>query len=207
MALRVAMLSLFALRLAVVPAMAQQIIYDNGPINGTSDAWPINFGFAVSDSFVLSNSQQVNGLEFGAWLFPGDVLESVEVSITSNAFGGTTYFDATVNFTQSGCATNQFGFNVCLEQSTAFSGPVLDAGNYWLNFQNAVVNTGDPVYWDENDGPSMAQNSVGSIPSESFTILGGSGTTSTSTTPEPSSVLLFGSGVLGLADVLRRKRS
>src|SRR4029079_4809561 len=26
-------------------------IYDDGPINGTVDAWTINFGFVVSDSF------------------------------------------------------------------------------------------------------------------------------------------------------------
>src|SRR6185369_16021481 len=27
------------------------IIYDNGPINGTTDAWTINFGFVTADSF------------------------------------------------------------------------------------------------------------------------------------------------------------
>ena len=38
--------------------------------------------------------------------------------------------------------------------------------------------SGDPVYWDENSGPSMAQqNTLGTIPSESFSILGGTTTT------------------------------
>jgi hypothetical protein len=53
---------------------------------------------------------------------------------------------------------------------------------------------------------------VGTIPSESFTVLGseGSTTTSTSTTttgtvPEPSSIMLFGSGILGLVGMLRRR--
>jgi len=52
MKLRVASLLLLALylTLAVVPAMAQTV-YSNGPINGTTDAWTINFGFVVSDSF------------------------------------------------------------------------------------------------------------------------------------------------------------
>ena len=50
-----------------------------------------------------------------------------------------------------------------------------------MNLSNAVVNTGDPVYWDENSGPSLAsENSVGTIPSESFTVLG---STTTSTQP------------------------
>ena len=209
--MRIASLSLLALCLAVVPAVAQTDLYDNGAPNGTVDAWTINFGFIVSDTFTLGSASSVSGLDFAAWLFPGDILESAEVSITSSEFGGTTFFDGTVNFTQSGCTSNQFGFDVCTESGT-FGATNLNAGTYWLNLQNAVVNTGDPVYWDENAGPSSAsQNSVGTIPSEAFTVLGGTSTTTTGqttttgTTPEPSSIMLFGSGVLGLAGVLRRK--
>jgi hypothetical protein len=202
--LRIASLLLFALCLAAVPAVAQNDIYDNGPTSGTTDAWTINFGFAVSDSFNLIAGGTIGGLNFAAWVLPGDVLASVEVSVTSSEFGGTSYFDQAVNFTQSGCATNQLGYNICTE-SSIFSGPALSAGTYWLNLQNATLSTGDdPIYWDENSGPSSAsQNSLGTIPSESFTLLGaGSGSGST---PEPSSIMLFGSGVLGLAGVIRRK--
>jgi hypothetical protein len=63
--------------------------YDNGPINGEHAEWTINFGFAVSDNFTVSSAATVNGLQFGSWMFPGDVLESAEVSITSQEFGGT----------------------------------------------------------------------------------------------------------------------
>jgi len=207
--LRILSLSLLVLCLAAVPAMAQ-VIYSNGPINGTTDAWTINSGFTVSDTFVCGSQCGVTGISFGVWLFPGDVLESVQVSITSSEFGGTTYFNGNVNFTQSGCSGNQYGFNVCgaLDEVGFIN---LAAGNYWLNLANAVVNTGDPVYWDENSGPSSAsENSVGTIPSESFTILGTSSTSSTTTSsggtvPEPSSIMLLGSGILGLAGVLRRK--
>jgi hypothetical protein len=210
--MRIASLTLLALCLAVVPAVAQTDIYDNGPTNGTTDAWTINFGFAVSDSFTLGSASTVSGLNFAVWIAPGDVLQSAEVSITSSEFGGTTFFDGTVNFTQGNCVSNQYGFNVCTE-SGSFSGPALNAGTYWLNLQNASVNTGDPVYWDENSGPSSAsQNSLGTVPSESFTLLGGTGAgpgtgpgTGPGSTPEPSSIMLFGSGVLGLAGVLRRK--
>ncbi len=210
MKLRIVSLSLLALCLVAVPAMAQNL-YSNGPINGTTDAWTINSGFIVSDSFTLSSQGTATGLEFGAWADPGDVLESAQVSITSSEFGGTSFYNQVVNFTQSGCSGNQYGFNVCTETSTSSFGSVnLAAGTYWLNLENAVVNTGDPIYWDENSGPSSAsENSVGTIPSEAFTVLGGT-TTQTSTTtggtvPEPSSILLFGSGILGLAGVLRRK--
>ena len=101
---------------------------------------------------------------------PGDILQTAEVSITSSEFGGTTFFDGTVSFTQSGCTTNGFGFNVCTETGS-FGDVNLAAGTYWLNLENAVVNTGDPIYWDENSGPSSAsENSVGTIPSEAFTV-------------------------------------
>ena len=196
---------------------AAQVVYNDGPINGTVDAWTINFGFVTADTFTLSGgSSTLTGLSFGAWLSPGDVLETVEVSMTPEAFGGTTYFDEVVSFTQSGCSGNQYGFNVCTESGT-FSGPTLANGTYWLNLQNAVVNTGDPVYWDENSGvgctspgcPSQAEdnncivkNGQGCIPPESFTLYG----EPVGSVPEPSSVLLFGSGLLGVVAAVRRKQ-
>jgi uncharacterized repeat protein (TIGR03803 family) len=165
-------------------------IYDNGPTNGNTDAWSINFGFVVSDSFTIANDQtSLTGMSFGAWLFSGDTGLSVEVSITSLENGGTSYFDQTVNFTESNCVVNSYGYNICTE-TTSFSGPTLNAGTYWVNLQNASVPSGDPVYWDENSGvgcqgqscPSLAsENSVGSIPSEAFTVLGETTTTTTTT--------------------------
>ena len=209
MKLRIASLSLLALCLVALPAAAQTL-YSNGPVNGTTDGWTINFGFVVSDTFTVgSGGGSVTGVDFYAWTFPGDVLENAEVAITSSEFGGTTYSDQVVNFSQSACSANQYGYNVCLESSSGMSPVNLSGGTYWLNLENAVVNDGDPIFWDENSGASTAsENSVGTIPSEAFTVLGSSTTSTTSTTgtvPEPSSIMLFGSGILGLAGVLRRK--
>lgn len=195
-----------------VPAVAQSEIYDNGPINGTTDSWTINFGFAVSDSFTVSGGNStLTGLTFGTFMLPGDVLTSVELSITSSEFGGTSYFDQVVSITQSDCISNQYGYNVCHQDAT-FNGPTLANGTYWLTLQNASVPSGDPVYWDENSGigcqsngcPSSAsENSIGTIPSESFTLYGHSA--GTGSTPEPSNIMLFGSGVLGIVGLLRRR--
>ena len=75
------------------------------------------------------------------------------------------------------------------------------------------------IWWDQIHGVPPAFNNVGTglpgecaeppcavnpIPSESFTFTGVVGA-GASSAPEPSSILLFGSGVLGLAGVLRRK--
>ncbi|MGA2689406.1 MAG: hypothetical protein ABSE85_15190, partial [Candidatus Korobacteraceae bacterium] len=126
-------------------------IYDNGPTNGNTDAWTINFGFIVSDSFNVTqgNNTNVTGMSFAAWMAPGDILDSAEVSITSSENGGTSYFDQIVNFTQSDCIGNEFGYNICTE-TASFTGPTLNNGTYWVNLQNASSAAGDPIYWDEN---------------------------------------------------------
>jgi hypothetical protein len=212
MKLLIASLSLLALclTLAAIPAAAQTV-YSNGPINGNTDAWTINFGYIVSDTFnVADNNTTITGASFGIWLFPGDTMNSADLSITSQENGGTSYFDQTVNFTTGACIGNQYGYNVC-QENTTFAGPTLNSGTYWLNVQNAG-GTDDSIYWDENSGPSSAsENTVGTIPSEAFTVLGSqssttsTSTTTTGTTPEPSSIMLFGSGALGLVGMLRRK--
>jgi len=208
---RLMMFVAIASLLLAMPASAQ-VLYENGPINGTVDAWTINFGFAVSDTFTLTGPSTVTAIQFGAWEYPGDVLESVEVQFTQFEFGGTTYFNQVVSLTASGCSQNQYGYDVCTETGT-FSGAGLAAGTYWMTLQNAVVNDGDPVYWDENSGigchsegcPSEpSQNSEGTIAAEAFSVLGTTGTGS-GTVPEPGSLMLFSSGVLALAGMLRRK--
>ena len=221
MKLRIASLVLLLLALAALPAMADTI-YSNGPTNGNTDGWTINFGFITSDSFnVGTDGTTITGFTFAAWLTPGDTLQTAELSITSLENAGTSFYDQVLSFTQSGCASNNYGFDVCNETAT-LSGtqPVLNSGSYWINLQNAISVDGGEVYWDENSGPSSAsQNGLGTIPSESFTVLGSTSSTTTSTTttststtsttggtvPEPSSIMLFGSGILGLAGVIRRK--
>ena len=194
-----------------LPASAD-VLYENGPIRADQEAWTINFGFIVSDSFTISSpNATVNGFQFGGWVIPGDVIESVELSITSSEFGGTTYFDRQVSLIQSDCEGNHLGLLTCLE-TASFGDVNLAEGTYWVNLQNAVVNNNnDPAYWDENTGigchsegcPSQAsESSVGTIPSESFTILGTSGG---GTIPEPGSLLLFGSGVVAAVSFIRRK--
>ena len=211
---RTCLLMLAVFSLLVVAPVSAQVLYEDGPINGQTDAWTINDGFVVSNTFTISTgASTVNGMSFGAWLFPGDVLESVQVIVTSREFGGTTYFDQVVPFSASNCFTNQYGFNVCEETGSFVNGPTLADGTYWVNLANAVVNDGDPVYWDENSGigchsqgcPSeVSQNSEGTIPAESFSILGTS-TSTTGTVPEPASLALVGGGFLAMAGTLRRR--
>ena len=55
-------------------------------------------------------------MSFGAWLTPGDTLQSVEVSANFTArMGEPSYFQGQVPFTQSGCVLNSYSFDVCTE--------------------------------------------------------------------------------------------
>jgi uncharacterized repeat protein (TIGR03803 family) len=154
------------------------VAYDNGPVNGQVDAWTIGFGFSVSDTMQVNAS--VTGIQFWAWLEPGDTISTVEVQIGSNGYFSNNLFDQVVNnLTQSSCFTNNFGFDVCLVSGN-FTGPNLN-GNDWITLANASTVDGNPVYWDENSGvgcqspgcPSQAQeNTIGTIPSEAFSMQG-----------------------------------
>ncbi len=211
MTTRIIALTVLCLALAAIPASAQNWTYDNGPISGANDAWTINFGYIVSDTFVAGGAS-ITGFSFGTFQFPGDVMLSVDWSVTSGENGGTVYGSGTAsgaNLTDKYLSTNQFGYAINEITVTGINAAVSSGSTYWLNLQNAVIQTGDPAFWDENSGagcmsngcPSKAsESSVGTIPSESFTISGGSGTT-----PEPGSFMLFASGILGLAGVLRRR--
>lgn len=212
---RFSLVVLFPL-LLIASAASAQTLYENGPINGEVDAWTINEGFALGDTFFISNpSSTVTGLAFGVWLIPGDVLQSAEVTITSEVLGGTTYFDQDISFTASGCFMNTFNYQVCTETGM-FSGPTLNSGTYWVNLQNAITADGNPAYWDQNEGigcNSPGCPSIGSeggimdatIPSEAFSILGTSSGTGTGSTPEPGSLVLFASGLVASVTLLRRK--
>ena len=217
MTLRVACLAVLCLALAGIPVWAQWS-YENGPINGIIDAWTINFGFTVSDSYVAGGTS-VSGFAFGVREFPGDRMSSVGWILSTGPCSdpkggcGSIVGSGTAsgpNLTDQFVSVNAFGYDIDLITVSNLNVPEVSGTKYWLTVENAAVPSGDPVYWDENSGvgchspgcPSTAyENTLGTIPSESFTISGGSG----GTTPEPGSFVLLGSGILGLAGVLRRK--
>jgi hypothetical protein len=155
----------------------QDILYDNGPYNGTTDAWAINFGFAVSDSFTVPSNATIEGLSFVYWdASTSDLLTSVDMAVGSTSFGGT--FQTLSGVTNTLLGINQYGYALYKADYTFTD--ISWNGDGYITLQNACSTSGcsvsNPIYWDENSGPSRAyENTLGSIPSETFSLTGHSG--------------------------------
>ena len=214
---------LFAASLAVLgmPASAQTL-YSNGPINGQVDSWTINYGYGVANSFFLSGTFTLAGVEFGGWTEPGDTITGVDWSIVT----GTPFTSQTTLFSVTDVAVsdkllynNDVGYDVGLD-SFSLGDISLGPGTYYLELQNAVVTGGDPGFWDMNNGPSTAYDSAwgltsnpsgpcgydfpGGTCSDSFQIYSLNGPT---TVPEASTLALLGIGLLAFLPLWRRRRA
>ena len=154
MAPRLLILASLCLLAVLLPASAQ-VLYDDGPINGTTDAWTINFGYIVTDTITLAQKSTVGGLDLGVWKYPGDQVLTVDWSITSEPFGGTMYGMGTASVTDMFISVNQYGYDIDELRATKISGPTLNAGTYWLNLQNAVTKQGQSAVLgqEQRSGP------------------------------------------------------
>lgn len=211
------LLTITLLLLAAIPASADTILVDNGPVNGNIGGSLINFGYSTADSFDLSTTEMITGFIFGTWTLPNnnvsDIPQTVDWQITAddpfglNVVAGV----AAVDLTSTYLYTNTQGFDIYSNyfQITNVS---LPAGEYWFQLGNAITNQSGIVLWDVNNGPADAFLFDGATASslaytdpltgedysgsESFQIL----------TPEPGTMALLGSGLL-LAGFFRRKKS
>ena len=234
MKMRITSLPLLAILCLTLSAPAfAQTIFVGGPISGTLTGLFItgpnqpNFKGSfqdISDGFIATSSGTPASLAFGAWVLGGDTPTAVSYEFGTSAFGadvgsGTVVLNSSTN---AFLFHNTFGYDV-YKITIPVNGASMSMGNqYWVSLSNAndSVNSGS-MAWDYNGGPATCNyrqsgTNLGPCGSgagilaehttpqdgegESFTISG-----SQATTPEPSSIMLFGSGILGLAGILRRK--
>jgi hypothetical protein len=221
--MRIATLSLTILCLALTAYAGTTTFYNDGGIDGNDNGFfisgPNNPNPAgsiqdISNGFISARSGAPNILEFGEWVLSGSTPTSISYELGTTAFG-TDLGSGTVAQNSSNSVflfTNGFGYGIYDVTISVTSGAMTAGNEYWLSLSNATDSAGtNSGAWDipnaGNGGPATCNfrqsgTNFGNcgLGGESFTLTGGGGTT-----PEPSSILLFGSGILGLAGVLRRK--
>ena len=192
--------------IAAVPALADTVLYNNGTASSyTTQAYEVSGGWFVTDSFTLAQASVVDWANFGIWLLNGATLTGLDWKITNSAntvlaSGSATDLDGPLVGTAVIAGVTDYNI---YQDSTSIADLSLGAGTHYLELYDAtstlVLGQGE-VLWDVSNGSSTAVDLLGSVPSETFEILGPS-----AATPEPSSILLLGTGLAGLGGFLRRR--
>jgi len=203
------------LLLTATPSFADGVLYTNGPINGGANSWSISGseGYFVSNSFTLDNRSTITSFSAGLWVYTLQEsptgLNWAILSSSRDGFSGSELASGSASLDAGNFSTSPVGF--AFDYYRVFSSTVsgmsvnLPAGTYYLELFNASTAFGHDILWDQSSGLSTAFSNIdGAIPSESFTIYG---TTSTAATPEPATMLMFGTGILGVAGAVRRRFS
>lgn len=189
--------------LATVPAFAGDIVLYDDTVNGVSFVTDSSLAYYNSDSFVLSQNSTVTGATLGLWLRSGDTASTVSWEIDSSPYPGTLLYSGSsgvLTATPEPPLSWDHYYDI-YDVAIALPDLSLSAGTYYLQLDNFTTGLGGTVWWDVSNGPSIAYGGEGDTPSETFQILGEEG----SVIPEPSSFLLLGSGLAGLAGMLRRR--
>ncbi len=220
---RTAFFFLLAILYFAFSTVSAQVLFTSGPINGNLNAFIIDgpggpFGQSISDGFVATATGNPGTLNFGEWTLGG------APTVVSWALGTSSFGSDIANgggtVTPTSLGTNAFGYGIYNSQ-IYISGFLMYGDTYYLTLSGANDIGGSQFdAWDDVESPIascyfQSPSGSGGCPtseSESFTI-STRVTTTTSTVPcggiqgcpEPSSILLFGSGILAFAGVLRRK--
>ncbi len=218
------LLTILCLALLAVPAMGQSMpFYTNGglvPYNSGDNSAPINAGFPgfITDSFNCPfHDCDVTGFTYWALIDQSQGQSAVDTvswnmgTIPFNFRGG---FNGTSTSLQIGDCLPFVGPDYCAALESVSFGTSLDVpgGTNWLTLYGATTSNGNTnpfsVLWGKGADQTSSQLLLfgGDVtnfpPSAAFTMFG---TPTNGQTPEPGSILLLGSGMLGVAGILRRK--
>lgn len=177
------------------------------PTLGTSGA-----SVSVDSSFTLGSSATINEIVAGIWVPHGSTLASVQGGIFAQPFAqGNAFLNGSVNPATSTLISSGGTWDI-YEETFVISNITLTPGTYYLAFLNAITQngntTGNQVLWDISNTNLFTSDKWTTLPSQqsgldatTFELLG----PDSGAVPEPSSLLLLGSGAAALFGALRRR--
>jgi PEP-CTERM motif len=213
-------LCLVALAICSMPAMAQTLYSNLGTgstVYNCCSGWAvtgtgsIGTSFTPAEQFQVTASGNVSQIDVGVGYVSG-YGNSFYVDIDANS-GSNTPGTVLASFTGLSSSTS-FGTCCGLVSITGISGLTLNTGtNYWMVIGPTSSSSNTFDAWNYSNSATGLENystdggktwtSNGVTSQAAFDIIGGGG--GSGSTPEPTSLLLFGSGLLGVIGAFRRK--
>jgi hypothetical protein len=172
-------------------AFGQNLLVNGGFENQDFSGWQ-HTGDTTFDSVVTGPFYVYSGAQEGNWYAVlGPVGDQGMLAQSFTDVAGGSY---TLSFWLNGVGDDPSNFSAFIDGNQVYSATDPNTGGNWTQFTFNFTGTGnDTISFSYRDDPAYI-----ALDNVSVTQNGG-------TVPEPSSFLLMGSGVLGLAGVIRRK--